>query len=62
MRRIYGHAVVDATSTGKDKSGLLILHLPGIVVMTDVDAGPEEAEQFAMIEDDRLYECREKRL
>lgn len=61
LRRIYGHAVVDATSTGKDKSGLLILHLPGIVVMNDVDASPEKAEQFAIIDDDRLYEWREKR-
>ena len=61
MRRIYGHTVLDATSTGKDKSGLLALHLPGIVVMNDVDASPEEAEKVAIIEDDKLYECREKR-
>ena len=61
LRRIYGHAVVDATSTGKDKSGLLILHLPGIVVMNNVDASPEKAEEYAIIDDDRLYEWREKR-
>ena len=61
MRRIYGHTVLDATSTGKDKSGLLILHLPGIVIMNDVNASPTEAERLAIIEDDKLYECREKR-
>lgn len=61
LRRIYGHTVLDATSTGKDMNGLLILHLPGIVVMNDVDASPEKAETYAIIEDDRLYECREKR-
>ena len=62
MRRIYGHTVLDATSTGKDKSGLLLLHLPGIVVMNDVNAAsPEDAETIAIIENDVLYECREKR-
>ena len=29
--------------------------------MNDVDASPEKAETFAIIDDDRLYECREKR-
>ena len=40
MRRIYGHTVLDATSTGRDKSGLLMLHLPGLVLANDVDAAP----------------------
>ncbi len=61
MRRIYGHAVLDATSTGKDRSGLLLLHLPGIVVTNDVNASPKKAEKYAIIENDKLYECREKR-
>ena len=61
MRRIYGHTVIDATSTGRDKNGLLILHLPGLVLTNDVNAAPGEQEKVKIIRDDRLYECREKR-
>ena len=61
MRRIYGHTVLDATSTGRDKSGLLILHIPGLVVTNDVNAPVEEQEKAIPIQDDKLYECREKR-
>ena len=60
-RRIYGHAVVDATSAAKDKSALLLLHLPSIVVMNDVNARPEDADSIAIVEEDTLYECRDKR-
>ena len=62
MRRIYGHTVLDATSTGRDRDGMLMLHLPGLVVTNDLNAEPAEQEQATIIHDDRLYECREKRL
>ena len=61
FRRIYGHTVLDATSTGKAGDGLLVLHLPGLLVTNDINAR-EDPEQFAIIEGDTLYECREKRL
>jgi hypothetical protein len=62
LRRIYGHSVLDATSTGKDAAGLLMLHLPGMVFLRNVDAGPgEQAETGIVITNDALYECREKR-
>ncbi|MCY4075830.1 MAG: hypothetical protein OXH04_10430 [Acidobacteria bacterium] len=61
LRRIYGHTVLDATSTGKRGDGLLVLHLPGLLVTTDINAR-EDAERLAIITADRLYECREKRL
>ena len=62
LRRIYGHTVLDATSTGKGGDGLLALHLPGLLVTNDINARGRQQEQLAFIEDDRLYECREKRL
>ena len=61
MRRIYGHTVLDATSTGRDTNGLLMLHLPGVFTLNNVNAEPKEQEKIVIIEDDRLYECREKR-
>ena len=61
MRRIYGHTVLDATSTGRDTNGLLMLHLPGMVILNDINAEPKEQEKMIIIKDDRLYECREKR-
>ena len=61
LRRIFGHTVLDATSTGRDGDGLLVLHLPGLLFTKDIDA-LEEPEQLDPIEDDALYECREKRL
>ena len=61
MRRIYGHSVLDATSTGKRGDGLLVLHLPGLLFTNDINAR-EEPEELAIIENDSLYECREKRL
>ena len=61
MRRIYGHTVLDATSTGERGDGLLVLHLPGLLFATDINARHQEA-QLSFIENDRLYECREKRL
>jgi hypothetical protein len=63
LRRMYGHAVLDATSTGKDTAGLLMLHVPGMVFLRNVDAKPgEQAETGIVIKNDALYECREKRL
>jgi hypothetical protein len=62
MRRMYGHSILDATSTGKDTAGLLMLHVPGLVFTFDVNAGPGQQQEFGVaIENDRLYECREKR-
>ena len=62
LRRIYGHSVLDATSTGKDAAGLLMLHLPGMVFLRNVDAAPgEQSETGIVIKNDALYECREKR-
>ena len=61
LRRIYGHTVLDATSTGKGGDGLLLLHLPGLLVTNDVNA-QEDPEKVAIIQGDTLYECREKRL
>ena len=60
MRRIYGHTVLDATSTGERGEDLLVLHLSGLLFTSD-DASPQ-GQQLAIIESDRLYECREKRL
>ena len=61
MRRIYGHTVLDATSTGKGGDGLLVLHLPGLLFTNDINAR-ENPEKLDIVEGDRLYECREKRL
>ena len=58
LRRIYGHTVLDATSTGKGGDGLLVLHLPGLL-FTNIDAR-EHQQQLALIRNDRLYECRDK--
>ena len=59
LRRIYGHTVLDATSTGKGGDGLLVLHLPGLLFTNDINA---REEKLALIGDDKLYECREKTL
>ena len=61
LRRIYGHTVVDATSTGRGGDGMLLLHLPGLLFTNDIHAS-EDPEQLTFVQDDRLYECREKRL
>lgn len=61
LRRIYGHTVLDATSTGKGGDGLLVLHVPGLLVINDINA-LENPETVSIIEGDALYECREKRL
>jgi len=61
LRRMYGHSILDATSTGKDAAGLLALHLPGMLITRDVNAEPGDDEKVYPIRDDGLYECREKR-
>ena len=61
LRRIYGHTVLDATSTGKGGDGLLVLHLPGLLVTSDINA-LENPGTISIIKGDKLYECREKRL
>ncbi len=61
FRRMYGHSILDATSTGKDAAGLLALHIPGILTVRDVEAEAGEDEKVFLIKDDGLYECREKR-
>ena len=60
MRRIYGHTIIDATSTGRDGDGLLALHLPGLLFTKDVDGLGQEQDNLAIIEGDDLYECRAK--
>lgn len=63
MRRMYGHTIIDATSTGRDGDGLLMLHLPGLLFTKNLDAAPsEEPEELSIIENDNLYNCRAKRL
>ena len=62
MRRIYGHTIIDATSSGRDGDGLLMLHLPGLFFTKDVNAPPDEQQALAIIQDDDLYECRAKHL
>lgn len=61
LRRIYGHTVLDATSTGRAGDGMLLLHLPGLLFTNDIH-GREDPEQLTIMHGDRLYECREKRL
>ena len=60
MRRIYGHAVLDATSTAERGNNLLALHLPGLLLTQD--PGDQRPQEITAIKDDKLYECREKRL
>ena len=60
MRRIYGHTVLDATSTAERGNDLLALHLPGLLITNDPDG--LHPQELTVIRDDRLYECREKRL
>ncbi len=60
MRRIYGHTVMDATSTAERGDGLLVLHLPGLLITSDPSG--LRPQQVTAIKDDKLYECREKRL
>ena len=63
MRRMYGHAIIDATSTGKGRDATLMLHLPGLVFTNDVNPPPDEdPEESTVIHNDDLYNCREKRL
>ena len=59
MRLIYGHSVLDATSPA-DREGLLVLHLPGLLLANDPNARPRQ--KIIAIKDDKRYECREKRL
>ncbi len=58
MRRMYGHSILDATSTGRDEAGLLALHLPGVLIRRDVD---KNQEIVTIIKNDTLYHCREKK-
>ena len=60
LRRIYGHSVLDATSTAELKDALLVLHLPGLLLTKDPKATGGQA--VTAIKNDKLYECREKRL
>ena len=63
MRRMYGHAIIDATSTGKGRDATLMLHLPGLIFTNDVNAPRDkDPETSFVIDNDDLYNCREKRL
>jgi hypothetical protein len=61
LRRIFGHSLIDATSTGREVVGLLMLHLPGIVFLRDVDKPIAESQRAFVIENDNLYDGRDKR-
>ena len=52
MRRIYGHTVLDATSTAERRDGLLVLHLPGLLLTNDPNA--RRPQTITAIKDDRL--------
>ncbi len=58
-RRIYGHTVLDATSITERKDSLLVFHLPGLLLTRDPDS--RDQDKATIIEDDRLYEARQKR-
>ena len=60
LRRIYGHTVLDATSTTERGDGLLVLHIPGLLITSDPNG--LHPQELTTIKDDKLYECREKRL
>ena len=60
LRRIYGHTIIDATSTGKGRDGLLALHLPGLLFTRDVSTPAPDRETLSIIRGDDLYECRDK--
>ena len=63
MRRMYGHTIIDATSTGKGRDAILMLHLPGLVFTNNLNAPPGvEPHELSIINNDDLYNCREKRL
>ena len=63
MRRMYGHTIIDATSTGKGRDASLMLHLPSLVFTNDVNAPPgDEPAKLSIVNNDDLYNCREKRL
>lgn len=65
FRRIFGHTIYDATSSGRDVTGQLAAHLPGVVMFHDVnpaDPGVEFEESAFSLPDDVPYGCREKRL
>jgi hypothetical protein len=62
LRRIFGHSLIDATSSGREVVGLLMLHLPGVVFLRDVNANDEATSQTAVvIENDNLFDGRYKR-
>ncbi len=61
MRRIYGHTIIDATTSMRGRDDMLALHIPGLLVTRDINA-LEDKDKLDIIENDRLYECREKRL
>jgi len=61
LRRIFGHSLIDATSSGREVVGLLMLHLPGIVFLRDVDKDGPHAQRAMVIENDNLYDGRDKR-
>ena len=58
LRRIYGHTVLDATSAAERGDSLLVLHIPGLLITSD----PGSPQEVTVIKDDKLYDCREKRL
>lgn len=62
MRRIYGHVIVDATSSAQEGSAVLAIHLPGVVKLQSVDKADDSASGVALfpISNDVSYEARVK--
>lgn len=61
-RRIFGHCVTDATSTGPSRSPLVV-HMPGFLWLTtgrDPDFFARSAEKLIPIQDDALYPPRDR--
>ncbi|MET4483481.1 hypothetical protein [Bradyrhizobium sp. F1.13.3] len=62
LRRIFGHSLIDATSSGREVVGLLMLHLPGVVFLRDVnEPDAAKSQKAVVIENDNLYDGRDKR-
>ncbi|MGY3478419.1 hypothetical protein [Bradyrhizobium ottawaense] len=61
LRRIFGHSLIDATSSGREVVGLLMLHLPGVVFLRDVNKQDAAAQTAVVVDNDNLYDGRDKR-
>jgi hypothetical protein len=60
LRKVSGHIVADATSSTKHGATQIMVHLPGLLVLNDVETGKEVAHFIPG--PDVVYEPREKKL